>query len=161
MNDRKLYVCTQCHEFWSSAKEATNCPGCGSPVVPVEQDYQQYAAWTAEERTAFKTRYVQEHDLTPPKSTVSASMEQVSETVENDLFWINSLNTALNISLCVFLLAAVIVFFACAFQGGAAVLTGLLSAVVLTMLGFLSVAGMKIFIGMAKDLKAIRSKLDA
>lgn len=159
MSYRKLYVCTQCHEFWSSAKEAATCPGCGSPVIPVEQDYEQYAAWTAEEKAAFKARYVQEHDITPPRSAASA-MEQVSETVENDQFWINSLNTALNLSLFIFLLAAVITFFACAVQGGWSVLIGLLSAVLLVILGFLSVAGLKIFIGMARDLKAIRKKLD-
>lgn len=161
MSYRKLYVCTKCHEFWSSAKEATVCPGCDSPVLPVEQDYEQYAAWTAEEKAAFKARYVQEHDLTPPKTAAAATMGQVSEKVEDDQFWINGLNTALNISLFIFLLASVVTFFGCAVQGDGMVLVGLLSAALLLVLGFLSVAGMKIFIGMAKDLKAIRKKMDA
>lgn len=161
MSERKLYVCTHCHEFWSSAKDAVTCPGCGSPVLPVEQNYEQYAAWNAEEKAAFKARYVQEHDLTPPKHAAKVAMEQISGTVENDQFWINCLNTALNVSLFLFLLAAVIVFFACAVQGGIMVLVGLLTGALLLVLGLLSVAGMKIFIGMAKDLKAVRSKLGA
>lgn len=161
MSYRKLYVCTQCHEFWSSGKEAAACPACGSAVVPVEQDYEEYAAWTAEEKAAFKARYVQQHDLTPPTGAAARTMEQTVEAVEDEQFWINSLNTVLNISLCLFLLAAVVVFFACAVQGGWSVLVGLLAAAGLVAAGFLSVAALKIFIGMAKDLKAIRQKLDA
>ncbi len=163
MSQRKLYVCTKCHEFWSSNTPAVTCPGCGGAVCPVDQDYEAYSGWTQEEKAAFKEAYVAQHDLTPPARPAvradSCGTSSASAQADAD-FWINGLDTALNITLVVFILLAVVVFGVLAVNGGEGVLIGLLSAVAIGVAGFLTVAGMKIFIGMAKDLKAIRKKLD-
>ena len=163
MSQRKLYVCTKCHEFWSSATPAVSCPGCGSPVCPVEQDYDEYSGWTQEEKKAFKENYVAQHDLTvKPDAAEGARTEHgdASASSADTDFWIGGLDTALNITLVVFVLLAVVAFGMGAAGGDEGILIGLVSAVAILVAGFLTVAGMKIFIGMAKDLKAIRKKLD-
>lgn len=163
MSQRKLYVCTKCHEFWSSATPAASCPGCGSPVCPVEQDYDEYAGWTQEEKKAFKENYVAQHDLTPPPRPAvrpDAYGAPAAFAQTDTDFWISGLDTALNITLVVFVLLAVVAFGIGVAGGDEGILIGLVSAVVILVVGFLTVAGMKIFIGMARDLKAIRKKLD-
>lgn len=165
MNYRKLYVCTQCHEFWSSAKEAQSCPGCGAPVCPVDLDYETYAAWTPEEKAAFKADYIASHDLTGYRPT--ATSRPASEagggytSLDQPTDWIGVLDKLTNISLFVIILSAVIIFFVMAVNGGISVLFGLLYAVILLVAGFASAACMKVFIGMARDLKAVRKKMDA
>jgi hypothetical protein len=164
MSQRKLYVCTNCHEFWSSASPAISCPGCGSPVCPVEQDYDEYSGWTQEEKKAFKENYVAQHDLTAklnPAGQARTEHGDTSSAPADSDFWIGGLDTALNITLVVFVLLAVVAFGIGVSGGDEGILIGLVSAVVILVAGFLTVAGMKIFIGMAKDLKAIRRKLDA
>ncbi len=164
MSERKLFVCSQCHEFWSSTQRATTCAQCGGPVCPVEQDYEEYASWTPEEKKAFKEQYVATHNLKATTSTyqeVVATATERTQTAQDSEFWIGCLNMSLNVALVCFVLLAIVALFSIASLGGANVLTGIVSAVVIVVVGILSVAGMKIFIGMAKDLKAIRKKLDA
>lgn len=165
MTNRQLYICTQCHEFWSSAKEAHTCPSCGAPVCPVEQDYAAYAAWSPEEKAAFKADYIACHDFSGYQAAPSArpahgaGAEQ--EMLDQPFDWIGMLDKMTNISLLLILLCAVILFFVMAANGGVSVLLGLLASAGLVVAGLASAAMMKIFIGMAKDLKAVRQKLEA
>lgn len=163
MSYRKLYVCTQCHEFWSSAKEAQSCPGCGAPVCPVDLDYDTYAAWTPEEKAAFKADYIASHDLTGYRPASQPASEASGEytSVDQPIDWIGALDKLTNVSLFVIILSAVIIFFAMAVNGGVSVLLGLLYAAILLVAGFASAACMKVFIGMARDLKAVRKKMGA
>ena len=161
MTNRQLYICTQCHEFWSSAKEAHTCPSCGAPVCPGEQDYAAYAAWSPEEKAAFKADYIARHDFSGYQATSTRTTAAEQETLDQPFDWIGMLDKMTNISLLLILLCAVILFFVMAANGGVSVLLGLLASAGLVVAGLASAAMMKIFIGMAKDLKAVRQKLEA
>lgn len=154
MSERKLYVCTQCHGFWSALGGAPACPKCGGKVHQVDVDYDTYASWTAEEKADFKQSYINTHNFTDGPTSV------FTKAADTD-FWIKGMDTALNITMVLFVVAAFITLIACVSSGRfVGLLVGLLAATALAIIGFLAVAGMKIFLGMAKDLKAIRNKIE-
>jgi ABC-type nickel/cobalt efflux system permease component RcnA len=81
-----------------------------------------------------------------------------SSLAQDETLWIRGLDVALNITLGLCLVAAVIVLIYYAAEEAFGL--GLLLAAALAVGGFLTVAGLKVFIGMAKDLKAIRNKME-
>ena len=154
MSERKLYVCTQCHGFWSALGGAPACPKCGGKVHQVDVDYDTYASWTAEEKADFKQSYINTHNFTDGPTSVFA------KAADTD-FWIRGVDLALNIAMVMFCIAAVVLLIVITAAGGVeGFFIDLLAAASLAVVGFLLVAGMKIFLGMAKDLKAIRSKME-
>lgn len=153
MSERKLYVCTSCHGFWSALGGAPACPKCGGTVHQVEVDYDTYASWTAEEKANFKQSYLNTHNFSDGPTAV------FTKASDSDL-WIKGMDTALNVTIALFAIMAVVVLIAGAAAGVAGFFIGLLAAALIGVIGFLAVAGMKIFIGMAKDLKAIRNKME-
>lgn len=154
MSERKLYVCGNCHQFWSSDRAGVPCPSCGSKVYPVDKDYDAYAALSAEEKAAFKEEYLKTHTF----EAVKAEPAGLSSFARDENLWIRGLDIALNITLGLCLVAAVILLIYYAAEEAFGL--GLLVAAALAVGGFLTVAGMKVFIGMAKDLKAIRNKME-
>ena len=153
MSDRKLYVCANCHGFWSALGGAPACPKCGGKVHQVDVDYDTYASWTAEEKADFKQAYINTHDFSDgPTATLT-------KAADTD-FWISGMDTALNVTIALFAIIAVVVLLAGTASGVEGFFIGLLAAAVIAVMGFLAVAGMKIFLGMAKDLKAIRNKME-
>lgn len=154
MSERKLYVCGSCHQFWSSDRAGVPCPSCGGRVYPVDKDYNAYAALSAEEKAAFKEEYLKTHTF----EAAEAAPSRLSSLAQDENLWIRGLDVALNITLGLCLVAAVILLIYYAAEEAFGL--GLLVAAALAVGGFLAVAGMKVFIGMAKDLKAIRNKME-
>lgn len=154
MSERKLYVCGSCHQFWSSDRAGVPCPSCGGRVYPVDQDYNAYAALSAGEKAAFKEEYLKTHAF----EAAEAEPSRLSSLAQDETLWTRGLDLALNITLGLCLVAAVIVLIYYAAEEAFGL--GLLLAVALAVGGFLTVAGMKVFIGMAKDIKAIRNKME-
>lgn len=156
MEEKKLYVCGKCHRFWSADREKQVCIDCGGRLNPVEQDYEQYAAMTDEEKAAFKESYLAQHTL---KSEPDPEPTR-EEAAMNSLFWINTLDVLLNILLA---LLCVGVFFSIgyilmfALNGNA--LESMFNGLVTFFGAFLGIAIMKVLLGMARDLKALRRKM--
>lgn len=156
MSERKLYVCGSCHQFWSSDRGGVPCPSCGGRVYPVDQDYHAYTALSPEEKAAFKEEYLKTHTFEAAEGEPEPFRQ--SSLAQDETLWIRGLDVALNITLGLCLVAAVIVLIYYAAEEAFGL--GLLLAAALAVGGFLTVAGLKVFIGMAKDLKAIRNKME-
>lgn len=162
MSDRRLFVCTRCHQFWSAGSSADACPACGSPVLPVEQDYEEYTSWTQEEKAAFKARYVAEHDLTAAAPVSSASAQSYTTEERSPTYWIDSLDKYANILLAVIVVLALLVLIGSSVMGGGVgFFVGLVLAVAICLVGFAGVAAIKVFLDMARDIKAMRTKMEA
>lgn len=156
MEERRLYICGKCHHFWSGDKRMTTCPDCGSGVHPVELDYQTYRSWTDEQRRDFRQEYAATHLF--PEDTADVPVTVYGR--QKNGFWIRLLDTALNVMLFLYMVLAAGVFVVLAGRGGMqGFLIGLAAALLIVILSLLTIAGMKIFIGMAKDLKAIRNRM--
>lgn len=154
MSERKLYVCGTCRQFWSSDRAKVPCPSCGGKVYSVEMDYAAYTALSAEEKAKFKEEYLETHTF----EAVRSDAPEAASYAPDETLWTRVLDTALNVTLGLCFVAAVVLLIYYAAEEAFGL--GLLLAVALAVGGLLTVAGMKIFIGMAKDLKAIRNKME-
>lgn len=153
MNERKLYVCGGCHQFWSSEQEGVTCPSCGGAVYPVDLSYAEYAAFSDREKQQFKKNYLASHAVVP-EPPVAKKKRPAGED-----FWLKLLNLILNLLLAVFLVVGLLVM-VLNWLDGYDFWEPLLAGLCVAAVGLVLVAAMKVFLGLARDVRAIRRKME-
>lgn len=64
MNNKNLYVCKSCHNFFSGfiSNLETGCPDCNGPLEKIDVDYAQYSEWPDSAKQAFQKAYLKSID---------------------------------------------------------------------------------------------------
>lgn len=156
-SEKNLYVCTKCMTWLSGKKEeaAAGCPQCGGDLQYVNVDYYEYSSWLPDQKAKFKQQFLR--DLTNKNVQASYTVEEVEARSKGESAssgWITGLKI---ISLCSFI---VFVLLGLALLGMIGInALGFVALSVCLVVGFLSVAMTMVFLGMAQDIRIIRSRM--
>lgn len=155
--DKHLYVCTKCHTWLSGKKEhaASGCTECGSDLQYVPVDYYEYSSWTPEQKTNFKKQFLR--DMTNGNvqgSYTVSSIKNRQKEESSSSGWISGLKFVGWASFIVFILLGLALF-----GSFGPNIIGIASFAVCFIVGFMSVAMTMVFLGMAQDIRIIRSRL--
>lgn len=164
MEFKQLYVCPSCKAFFHCPPEISRrgCPQCKRELKYVPVSHEKFTQMTPEERAAFKAEVlkdvVADSAFTPQKE----GKETVDDfEVSNEIIplsgWAKGLRFVCWLIFIVFCFAALLVF---ASTSNANSLMGFIVSAGVFLLGFLLVAATMVFLDIAKDVRAIRSKLE-
>ena len=156
---KNVYICPEC-KTWQSVTEnqaKKGCEKCNNSITYVPIEYKTFKQMNDEEREVFKKNFLQ--NLTDGKSILGSYVvpvsKPVSEPVENikaSSGWIDGMQAIGWVVFAAFIIVGVLALTSS--PDGVLVFLGCILA------GFLSVGMTMIFLDMAKDLKAIRAKLE-
>ena len=156
---KQLYVCKDCEQWFSGNPEKTlkGCPHCKGKLVYVPVNYEKYKAMDDEEKAAFKQSFLEKNDLSNIgiDNKVQLAEEQYisNSDIKDSSGWISGLKAINWLVFGVFIIAGLI-------AAGSGTPIGLLIFFACFIAGFMTVAMTMVFLGMAKDLKAIRARLE-
>lgn len=149
MNNELICFCPKCKTMFTVSKRNGNpvCPDCKGRLVNTNLSYEEYSSMTDSEKESFENRYYR-NDLQKSHKKQKA----VIKNKDSDI-WISLLETfcAIIIALCI--LAALFIL-------GQNIRVGIIVAIALVLMGFLLVSGIMVFVGMARDLRAIRNEIE-
>lgn len=147
--NKQLYACPNCHTFYIGKPTALtrHCDTCKTPLKEVGFDYSRYAAFTDEQKKAFKKAYVESHfSASSHKPTVPVS----SFVPLPQSGWVRYIGCCGWLALGLCLLCAVV-----------SLMTGqILFAVGLAFAGALSCGALILFSIVAEDVRHIRNQVD-
>ena len=160
MEFKQLYVCQDCKTFNSANPEKTlnGCPECKGKLVYVPIRYEKYAAFTPEEKEAFKKNFLEGNNVEQlgVNQTVQRADEDYMQNHADDTVrstgWVKGLRFVGWVVFIFFALLGVAAFGLLA----ANPFVALLCAGVLVCIGFMTVAMTMVFLDMANDIRAIR-----
>lgn len=143
MKEKKLYVCPNCQEWYScDAKLSPKpCPSCNIAPVTVDMDYADWQSMSQQQRAEYKQRYIKEHKF------------DLDTAAENR----NPPEGKPRTSITLVQIMGALVMLTCVCAGIASGPLGLLIGIVG---GFVSMAGLWVFAGMAEDLQALRHTVE-
>lgn len=158
---KQLYVCKDCEQWFSGNPEQTlkGCPHCKGKLVYVPVNYEKYKAMDDEEKAAFKQSFLEKNDLSNIgiDNKVQLAEEQYisNSDIKDSNGWISGLRFVGWLIFILFFIGGIMLF---GLLGGSS--AGVFAFLLCVVGGFMSVAMTMVFLGMAKDLKAIRARLE-
>jgi len=168
MSAYRLCYCPNCKSFVTtdSSKDSPRCPVCKTAMkfVPVNMD--EYESWDEAKKASFEQKYFADMAQAPANPEQSKQSPPICEKKDTPAFsshdepssdssiWIVGLE-----AISWFVLAAcVIVGLVLGISSGS--LSGIVLFILCALGGFLVVGMTMVFLGMARDLKAIRNALE-
>ncbi len=180
MDEKRVYFCLKCRAWYSVRKKNTDpkCPECGKALSLVDIDYEQFNDLTDGEREDFERRFISTHFSAPKALSNNHEQYKVSEDrarsersnkgskqkkdkddyISTSDGWISLLETVCLIIVLVFILSGIFIM-GNNFEEGL-YLPGVLICAGLTFIGLFIVSSTMVFLGMARNLKAIKNKLE-
>lgn len=149
MNNELICFCPKCKTMFAVSKRNGNpvCPDCKGQLVNTNLSYEEYSSMTDSEKESFENRYYRNNPQESHKKQRTANKNKDSDV------WISLLE-----AFCAIVIALCILF--ALFVLGQNIKAGIVVAIVLTLIGFLLVSGIMVFVGMARDLRAIRNEIE-
>lgn len=185
MNDKSLYVCKDCHKFFSGyiTELENGCPTCQGPLEKVDVDFSQYSAWPDSMKQSFKEDYVKKfgkpkvNKTGPEKPVPEKPVRPVSDEkdtkkkfdmpieqymdarkYESDTSETSGWISGLQIVSWIVFIAFIILGLLgmLMFLNAGSALLGFVILALCAGAGFMSIAMTMVFLGMAHDIRAIR-----
>lgn len=169
MEEKRMYICPRCETWYSVHRKNTTpkCPECGQMLNFVNIDCEQFNWLSEKEREDLKRNYfsaranvLKSQSNYSEESNHTADPAAKNEKKNKDTSgWISLMETMCAIVIAAFMFTGAVVL-GQYFQRGQYQIVGILIFLGMTLVGLLAVSGTMVFIGMAKDLKAIRNELE-
>lgn len=161
MDNKKLFVCKECKTWLSGTPEEASkgCSECGGQLVDIV-DYENWEKLSPEQQDAFKKEYLEKHDFSDNKFKTPLEVyldERGKKGPESDYSgWISGLTTIGWLTFITFIFIGLILF-ALTFSRNA--ILGIVAFAICFCVGFMSVAMTMVFLGIAQDVRTIRSRM--
>lgn len=143
MSEKSLFVCLDCHGFFSGEQEKSDCrkcPQCGGDAKKVELDYVAYCAMPTQEKAKFCKEYAAKHCRKKPDPFTPMPDSKMAK--------------------CVGCMGAVLI--GLAFLGGAVALItgGIIAGISLLLGGLVSGGILYVLSNVAEDVRHTRNQID-
>lgn len=180
MDEKRIYFCLKCKVWYSVHNKNTDpkCPDCGRALSLVNIDYEQFNALTDEERAELERRFISTHFSVPKTlsnnheqykvSKDQASLERNNNAnkhkkdrddfISTSDWWISLLETVCIIIILAFVMSGIYIM-GLNFEESLYV-PGILICAGLAFIGLFIVSSTMVFLGMARNLKAIKKELE-